>query len=75
MRNEYDLSRLEFKKDILRIYNLKSKGAEDDFVSLPPAECLSYVWDLTEEVFSLSGAYDVKSRLQRDAVNIIRKRG
>jgi len=46
---------------------------DDDYVDLPSYECLSFVWDLTEEVFSLSGEYDVKSRLQRNVVNIIRK--
>ena len=45
----------------------------DEYVDLSPSERLSMVWDLTEEAFSLSGEYDVKSRLQRNVVNIIRK--
>lgn len=37
-------------------------------------EGFSFVWELTEEVFALSRRYDVKSRLQRHAVTIIRKK-
>jgi len=36
--------------------------------SLSPAEGLACVWDLTAEVYSLTGKYDVESRLQRDVV-------
>jgi predicted GIY-YIG superfamily endonuclease len=45
----------------------------DEYVNLPSNERISFVWDLTEEVFALSGEYDVKSRLQRNVINIIRK--
>jgi len=40
---------------------------------LGKAEAFSFVWELTEELFSLSGRYDVKSRLQRNVVSITRK--
>ena len=43
-------------------------------VELSPSESLSFVWDLTAEVFSLTKEHDVKSRLQRNAVNITRRR-
>ena len=62
---------MKLQRDVFKIVPMKSPDAEDDFVNLPPSECLSLVWDLTEELFSLSGDYDVKSRLQRDVVNII----
>jgi hypothetical protein len=45
----------------------------DEYVDLPMSERLSFVWDLTEEIYSLSGEYDVKSRLQRNVINIVRK--
>lgn len=64
---------MKLQKNILKIIKTKSPEAETNFVNLPPAECLSFVWDLTEEVFSLSGDYDVKSRLQRHIVNIVKK--
>lgn len=43
-------------------------------VELSASESISFVWDLTKEVFSLTKKYDVESRLQRDAVNITRGR-
>ncbi len=47
----------------------------DDFVNLPPNECIAFVWELTEEIYALTGAHDVKSRPRRNVVNIIRKQG
>jgi hypothetical protein len=66
---------MKLQKNVFKIAPLKSPDSEDDFVNLSPAECLSLVWDLTEEEFSLSGEYDVKSRLQRDVVTIIKQNG
>jgi len=45
----------------------------DEYVDLPPDECISFVWELTKEIYSLTGEYDAQSRLQRNVVNIIRK--
>ncbi len=57
-----------------KIKILKGKHRfQDEPVSLSPEKSLSFVWELTKEIYSLSGKYDVKSRLQRDVVNIIRK--
>jgi len=64
---------MKLQRNIFKIVPMKSPEAEDDFVNLSPSECLSLAWDLTEEVFSLSGDYDVKSRLQRDVVTIIKR--
>jgi len=64
---------MKLRRDVFRVVPIKSPEAEDNYVDLPPAERVSLVWDLTEEVFSLSGEYDVKSRLQRDVITIIKK--
>ena len=64
---------MKLQRNIFKVVPMKSPEAEDDFVNLSPSECLSLVWDLTEEVFSLSGDYDVKSRLQRNVINIIKE--
>ena len=39
---------------------------------LKKSEALSFVWELTEEIYSLSGKFDVKSRLQRDVISVTR---
>jgi hypothetical protein len=56
-----------------KIITKTNKYEEERPVQLSKAEALSFVWELTEELFSLSGRYDVKSRLQRDVVSITRK--
>ena len=66
---------MKIQKNVVKFIKSNSSESEDNVVQLPPEKLLSFVWDLTEEVFSLSGDYDVKSRLQRDVVNIIRPRG
>ena len=63
---------MKMNRKQIAIYKLKSPQ-NDEYVNLPPNECLSFVWELTEEIYSLTGEYDVKSRLQRNVVNIIRK--
>lgn len=64
---------MKLRRDVFRAVPIKSPEAEDNYVDLPPAERVSLVWDLTEEEFSFSGEYDVKSRLQRDVVTIIKR--
>ena len=47
--------------------------ANDDYIDLPPNERIALVWELTKEVYALTGKHDVESRLQRNVVNMIRK--
>jgi hypothetical protein len=46
---------------------LLSEGeTTSDFVNLPPAECVEIVWELTRELWSLTGKFDAEQRLQRN---------
>ena len=45
----------------------------DEVAQLSKAEALSFIWDLTVEIFSLSGRFDVKSRLQRNVISVARQ--
>jgi hypothetical protein len=38
---------------------------EDDFVDAPPEVCVDFIWELTREIWSLSGSKDAERRLQR----------
>ena len=49
------------------------KELKDSPANLSKSEALSFVWELTKEVYSLSGKYDVESRLQRHVVSLIKK--
>jgi hypothetical protein len=55
------------------VISIKTKHAEEPPVHLKRPEALAFVWKLTEEIYSLSGRYDVKSRLQRDVITVTRK--
>jgi len=65
---------MKVKKNIVRVFKTKSDTVDHPSRScMSPSDALSFVWELTEEVYSLSGKYDVKSRLQRHIVTVIKK--
>lgn len=66
------LTMIKLQRDKVRIVKRKDDAA-DDYVSASPEECISFVWELTKEIYSLSGEYDAESRLQRDVVRIFGK--
>ena len=57
-----------------KVARLTDKFDENNFVDASPAELFSFVWELTKEVYSLSGE-DVEQRLQRNVTKLIRKQG
>ena len=57
-----------------RVTVLRSvKDGTEEAAGITKSEALSFVWELTEEIYSLSGRYDVKSRLQRNVISITRQ--
>jgi hypothetical protein len=62
------------KMDRKQIFVYKNKKPHnDEYVNLPPNKRMSLVWELTKEIYSLTGEHDVESRLQRHVINIIKK--
>ena len=51
----------------------QGSGDPEKPVPLNKEEALSFVWDLTQEIFSLTGRHDVESGLQRHVVAVTRK--
>ena len=49
------------------------KNDFEEVAHLKKSEALSFVWELTEEIYSLTRRYDVKSRLQRNVISITRQ--
>jgi hypothetical protein len=41
-------------------------GEQSDFVDLPPEDCVAMVWELTRELWSLTGDTSAQQRLQRN---------
>jgi hypothetical protein len=56
----------------IHISKIDSESKEET-ISMTKSEALSFVWELSKEAFSLTGSYNVKSRLQRNVVSIVRK--
>jgi len=55
-----------------KITNLKKLTKEDDsFVKASPKKLISFMWELTAEIWSLRGADYVERRLQRNVTNLI----
>ncbi len=65
------MSSLRVARNQVRL--LRSHDIEDSASILSQEELLASVWELTEEIYSLTGIYDAQSRLQRDVVVIDRK--
>jgi hypothetical protein len=52
---------------------LKKMSKKDDcYMNASPRERISFMWELTSEVWALKGTEDVKRRLQRNITNIIK---
>ena len=53
---------------------VKMSREEDSFVKASPAERVSFMWELTKELWSLRNQQDAERRLQRNVTNLIRQR-
>jgi hypothetical protein len=63
---------MQLDKNQIRIVPMKSP----DFAArkaVPAVESVLFVWELTKEIYSLSGKFDVESGLQRHIVSVKRK--
>ena len=58
------------KKTLLKRMSKK----EDCFVDASPQRLLSFMWELTAELWSLQGSKNVKRRLQRNVTNLIKNK-
>ena len=57
-----------------KITNLKKLTKKDDsLVKASPEELISFMWELTAEIWSLRGVDYVERRLQRNVTNLIKQ--
>jgi hypothetical protein len=61
--------KLDRTKDILK----KQTKQDDSFVNASLQERISFVWELTSELWSFKGSGDAERRLQRHVTNLIRQ--
>jgi hypothetical protein len=45
---------------------------DDCYVNMPPRERISFIWELTAELWSLKDRHSAERRLQRNATNLIK---
>ncbi|MCP4267388.1 MAG: hypothetical protein GY777_17790 [Candidatus Brocadiaceae bacterium] len=62
---------MKLNKNIAKL-SLMKNVVDDDYVEAPIKERISMVWDITEELWSLTkkGERSAKSRLQRNVTNL-----
>ncbi|GJL55246.1 MAG: hypothetical protein NPIRA02_23780 [Nitrospirales bacterium] len=53
----------------------KLTDPDDNYVKATPSERVSYIWELTAELWSLTGKGNAEQRLQRDVVALNRSQG
>ena len=56
-----------------KIYIGKVPKNNEGFVKMSPAERISFMWELTAELWSLSKSPYVERRLQRNVTNFIKQ--
>ncbi len=48
---------------------------EENHIDAPAGVLVGFIWDLTQELYSLRGSKDAERRLQRNVTTVIRPRG
>ena len=48
---------------------------KENYIDAPAEVLIGFVWELTQELYSLTGGKDAERRLQRNVANLIRQRG
>jgi hypothetical protein len=66
MREKQGINRIDRSQATL----IKDKTLVSDYVDRPAAECVAMVWELTQELWSISGRKDAQQRLQRDVATL-----
>lgn len=62
---------MRVKREIVKVK--KFSGDENSFAAAPAAKLVSYMWELTQEIWSLRKDKNVKRRLQRNITNLIKE--
>jgi hypothetical protein len=60
MQRRNQINRVDRSKAVL-----KHNFEEDDFVDASPEECLDFMWELTKEIWSLSGSKDAEKPMKK----------
>ena len=64
---------MKLDRKAVKIINSRSV-TDEEFVIADSASLFEMVWEITRDLWSFTGGYDAERRLQRNAVNIIRRK-
>ena len=67
------MSDIKLDRSKVTFGSVSKKESAEKAVALSEVEAFSFVWELTKEVYSLTGEHDVESRLQRHVVSLNQK--
>ena len=59
------------KRKVVKL--IRTTRQEEPFINASPSQCISFIWDLTAEVWGMNGSKDAERRLQRNITRLIRK--
>lgn len=62
---------MKLDKSITVIRSMKDR--DSDYVNASPEDRVSFVWEITREVWALKGGNDAERGLQRAVTNLIKK--
>ena len=68
----YNICRMKVNRNKIHISKVP-KNDDDNFAKIPPAERISFMWELTAELWSLRKSPYVERRLQRNVTNFIKQ--
>ena len=63
------------KLDRTRTKLKKMDREQDSYMDASPAERVSFMWELTVELWSIKDKFYAQQRLQRDVANLVRRQG
>ena len=69
----YNMAAMKLQKDKVRLKKLSDE--DSGYMDASPAERLSFIWELTEELWSLREKDRAQQRLQRHVASLVRQQG
>lgn len=67
------MAAMRLQKDKVRLKKLSDE--DSGYMNASPAERLSFIWELTEELWSLREKDRAQQRLQRNVASLVRQQG
>ena len=64
---------IKVKRNHTALIRMSNDGVADDYMKTSPGERISFIWELTAELWSLKEPKSAEQRLQRNVTNLIKQ--